>query len=348
MRALVMRGPDDYGVEEVPVPKPGFQEVLVRMRAVALCGSDPPLLEGKSRKDGLPACLPFIPGHEGAGIVAEIGPGAEMFRPGDPVAAEAHLGCGWCQNCREGRYNLCLNFGRQETGHKQYGFTVQGCYAEYCVFHIRSVHRIPEGLSCEQGALADTLATALHGIRLAGVIPGGTAAVMGCGPVGMSASLLLKAMGSRVIICGRGDRLRKAALLGADEVIEYPSCDVGKAVKALTDGLGADRVIECAGTEQSFRNSIASVKRGGTVAVIAMPAEDLCSLDLKAVVWNELTIVGSRGNPNCHEEVLRMMAAGLIDPSPMITHRFPLEQMREAVRTFHGRLDGSMKILIQF
>ncbi len=343
-----MRGPSRYGVEEVPIPRPGFQEVLVRMHSVALCGSDPPLLEGKSRKDGLPAYLPFIPGHEGAGIVEEAGPGAEMFRPGDLVASEAHLGCGTCKNCREGRYNLCLNFGKPETGHKQYGFTVQGCYAEYCVFNIRAVHRIPEGLSCELGALADTLATALHGIRLVGAVPGGTAAVMGCGPVGMSAAMLLKAMGSRVILCGRGERLEMAQSFGADASIDYTAAAVGQQVKEMTGGLGADRVIECAGTEQSLKNSIDSVSRGGKIAVIAMPAENIYPMDIKAMVWNELTIVGSRGNPNCHQEVLNMMAGKVIRPEALITHRFPLEEMREAVRTFQSRLGGCMKILIQF
>ena len=201
MKALVMRAPGEYGVEDVKKPVPGFQEVLVRMHSVAICGSDPPLLAGESLKDGLPAYMPFIPGHEGAGVVETVGSGVTDFKPGDMVAAEAHLGCGHCANCRMGRYNLCLNFGIREQGHKQYGFTAQGCYAQYCVYHIRAVHHIPDGLTCEHGAMADTMATALHGIESVGIRPGGLTAVMGCGPVGMSAMLLAKAMGSRVILC---------------------------------------------------------------------------------------------------------------------------------------------------
>ena len=150
MKALVMRAPGEYGVEDVKKPVPGFQEVLVRMHSVAICGSDPPLLAGESLKDGLPAYMPFIPGHEGAGVVEAAGSGVTDFKPGDMVAAEAHLGCGHCANCRMGRYNLCLNFGSREQGHKQYGFTAQGCYAQYCVYHIRAVHHIPDGLTCEQ------------------------------------------------------------------------------------------------------------------------------------------------------------------------------------------------------
>lgn len=171
MKALVMRAPGEYGVEDVKKPVPGFQEVLVRMHSVAICGSDPPLLAGESLKDGLPAYMPFIPGHEGAGVVETVGSGVTDFKPGDMVAAEAHLGCGHCANCRMGRYNLCLNFGIREQGHKQYGFTAQGCYAQYCVYHIRAVHHIPDGLTCEHGAMADTMATALHGIESVGIRP---------------------------------------------------------------------------------------------------------------------------------------------------------------------------------
>ena len=114
MKALVMRAPGEYGVEDVKKPVPGFQEVLVRMHSVAICGSDPPLLAGESLKDGLPAYMPFIPGHEGAGVVEAAGSGVTDFKPGDMVAAEAHLGCGHCANCRMGRYNLCLNFGSRD------------------------------------------------------------------------------------------------------------------------------------------------------------------------------------------------------------------------------------------
>lgn len=348
MRALVMREPGKYGVEEIEKPFPGYQEVLVKMRCVAVCGSDPPLLAGESLKDGLPACLPFVPGHEGAGVVEALGEGVTGFKPGDLVAAEAHLGCGHCKNCREGRYNLCLNFGNRANGHKQYGFTEQGCYAEYCVFHIRSVHHIPDGLTCEHGAMADTMATALHGIRLAGIRPGGITAVMGCGPVGMSAVILAKAMGSRVILCGRGSRLKRGRQMGADEILDYTKDDIGERIRQISGQDGADQVIECAGTELSFHNCIAGVKRGGRIAVLSIPRTEACEIDMKAIVWNELTLCGSRGNPNCHDQVLQMMKMGMADPLPMITHRFALEDMEQAVDVFTGRREGCIKVLIRF
>ena len=347
MKALVMRAPGEYGVEDVKKPVPGFQEVLVRMHSVAICGSDPPLLAGESLKDGLPAYMPFIPGHEGAGVVETVGSGVTDFKPGDMVAAEAHLGCGHCANCRMGRYNLCLNFGIREQGHKQYGFTAQGCYAQYCVYHIRAVHHIPDGLTCEHGAMADTMATALHGIESVGIRPGGLTAVMGCGPVGMSAMLLAKAMGSRVILCGRGDRLERGKQMGVDVVLDYTAEDIGERIHSISGGIGADQVIECAGTELSFRNCIAGVKRGGRIALLSSPRKSSYGIDMKAIMWNELTLCGSRGNPNSHQKVMQMMKMGIADPLPMITHRFALEDMREAVDVFTQRRDGCIKALIQ-
>lgn len=347
MKALVMRAPGEYGVEDVKKPVPGFQEVLVRMHSVAICGSDPPLLAGESLKDGLPAYMPFIPGHEGAGVVEAAGSGVTDFKPGNMVAAEAHLGCGHCANCRMGRYNLCLNFGSREQGHKQYGFTAQGCYAQYCVYHIRAVHHIPDGLTCEHGAMADTMATALHGIESVGIRPGGITAVMGCGPVGMSAMLLAKAMGSRVILCGRGSRLERGKQMGADVVLDYTAEDIGARIHSISGGIGADQVIECAGTELSFRNCIAGVKRGGKIALLSSPRKSSYEIDMKAIMWNELTLCGSRGNPNSHQQVMQMMKMGIADPLPMITHRFALEDMREAVDVFTQRRDGCIKALIQ-
>ncbi len=121
MKALVMRGPGQFGIEEVPKPVCGDREVLVQVKAVAICGSDPVLLAGGSLSDGLPGSLPHIAGHEGAGIIVQCGKDVKGFAVGDRVAVESHLGCGYCENCQAGRYNLCRNFGDVSAGHKQHG-----------------------------------------------------------------------------------------------------------------------------------------------------------------------------------------------------------------------------------
>ena len=134
---------------------------------------------------------------------------------------------------------------------------------------------------------------------------------------------------------------------GADVVLDYTAEDIGERIHSISGGIGADQVIECAGTELSFRNCIAGVKRGGRIALLSSPRKSSYGIDMKAIMWNELTLCGSRGNPNSHQQVMQMMKMGIADPLPMITHRFALEDMREAVDVFTQRRDGCIKALIQ-
>ena len=181
MRALVLTSPGAFEVREVPVPKPGPHEVLCRIRGVAICGSDPEIIRG-GLAGTWPPSYPFIPGHEWSGEVVEAGDGVLGFKPGDRVAGEAHKGCGYCRNCLQGRYNLCENYGRPETGHRHYGFVSQGAYAQYNVYSIRSINHLPQAVSFREGALVDTAGVTLHGMELTGITPGGTVAVIGPGP----------------------------------------------------------------------------------------------------------------------------------------------------------------------
>ena len=347
MKALVMRAPGQYGVEQVPVPECGEDEVMIRMEAVAICGSDPVLLDGGSLSDGLPRYLPFIPGHEGAGTIVECGAKVNGFQPGDRVAIESHLGCGYCENCKAGRYNLCLHFGDVDAGHKQYGFTVPGCYAEYFVCKPRAIHKIPDNLSFDHAALTDTVATAYHLLERTGVVSGGWSLIVGCGPVGMAMLMLCRAMGSRAIVVDTGERLNKALELGAEYIFDFMKEDAAAAVQKVT-GVGVDRSFDCAGNAASMKLALAATRRGGTVGLVAIPKKHEMEIDLKTIVWDEKKLVGSRGNPNCHAHVLAMMAGNLIPAEKMITHHFPLDQIQEAVSLFQQRLDGVIKVIITF
>ena len=347
MKALVMRAPGDYGVEQVPVPVCGDDEVMVKMAAVAICGSDPVLLDGGSLSDGLPRYMPFIPGHEGAGTVVSCGKDVHGFQAGDRVAIESHLGCGYCDNCKAGRYNLCRHFGDVDAGHKQYGFTVQGCYAEYFVCKPRVLHKLPEGLSFDKAALTDTTATAYHLLERTGVVPGGWSLVVGCGPVGMAMMMLCRAMGSKVIVVDTGERLNKAVELGASYIFDFMTTDAAAEVLKVTGG-GADQSFDCAGNGASMKLALQATRRGGTVGLVAIPKKHEMEIDIKTIVWDEKKLIGSRGNPNCHAHVLEMMAADLIPVQEMITHHFPIDQVKEAVELFQKRLDGVIKVIITF
>jgi L-iditol 2-dehydrogenase len=347
MHAIVMSGPGEYEYREVPVPEPGPKEVLVRVMAVSICGSDPKVFDGSYRSIGWPPAYPFIPGHEFSGIVVKCGPDVTGLAEGDRVAGEAHCGCGVCGNCRRGMYNLCLNYGKPEAGHRHYGFTWQGAYAEYNTYNVNALTKIPANVSYDEASLTDTAGTALQAIRLAGVAPGSFTLVIGPGPIGIFAVQIARAMGSKTIIVGRRERLRLAEKLGADHAVNYEQCgDVVAAVREITGGTGVDQAFECAGTDDSIRQCVRAARKNGSVALVALPAVDEHPVPTKTLVMNQIRFLGSRANPNCSADVLSLLAEGKINAKDMITHDFPLREMKRAMKTFVERLDGAMKVVV--
>src|SRR3979411_570118 len=184
MEALVVESPGRFEVREVEVPRPGRLEVLSRVRAVAICGTDPHIIKGDF-PGFWPKAFPFIPGHEWSGDVVEVGEGAELFgwAGGDRAAGTSEVVCVVCRKCVEGRYNLCENYGR-ESVHRQYGHYTQGCYATYVVHSIKSVFKIPDQLGYEEAAVLDPAAIALHTVRRGGLQAGDSVAITGPGGVG--------------------------------------------------------------------------------------------------------------------------------------------------------------------
>jgi L-iditol 2-dehydrogenase len=348
MKALVLTSPGAFEVRDVPVPKPGPGEVLCRIRAVAICGSDPEIIRG-GLAGTWPPSYPFVAGHEWSGEVVEVGEGVVDLRPGDRVAGEAHKGCGYCRNCLRGRYNLCENYARPETGHRHYGFVSPGAYAQYNAYSIRSLTPMPASLSFREGALVDTAGAAVHGIELAGVTPGGTVVVIGPGPIGLIAMRYAKALGAaRVIVVGRGERLAAAARLGADAVVDFTKHEPVQAVRELAGPAGVDEAIECSGGEGTFAQAVRMVRKGGRVALVGVPPDKVVEgVPFKYVVHNEIAIFGSRANPNVSRTIVPMLAAGRLQVKDLITHTYPLERFAEGLDTFVGRKDGVIKVVIE-
>jgi len=351
MKALVLEAPNKYGVRWVDTPKPGPYEVLVRVRAVAICGSDPPLLSGTFAGGKYPLFYPMIPGHEWAGEIVALGPGVDEFKIGDRVAGEAHKGCGLCSMCKKGRYNLCENFGNMEKGHRWYGFIANGAYAQYQVYSIKAIHKIPDTMSFEEGAMVDTTAIALHGLKRAGVPPGGTVVIIGPGPVGLCALQCAKALGAgRIIMLGRGhggksSRMKVAKELGA-ELVDVQVEDPIKRVLEMTDGKGADLVVECSGADIACSWTVDLVRKGGSIVLIGNYKKPI-SLPMFKVVFNEISIYGSRGNPNASDEAIGLIASGKVDVKKLITHVFSLDEFDKALETFVKRLDGAIKVIVK-
>lgn len=344
MRAAVIHAPGDFSVETVPIPTPGHGEVLIEIKSVAICGSDPGIFAGRVRHNGWPPYYPFIAGHEFAGQVAAVGEGVTTLQVGDRVAGEAHCGCGICENCKQGLYNLCLNYGK--AGHHHYGHNTPGCYAQYQVYDQKALTPLPDGVTFDQGAMVDTTGIAYNAMRLTGVVPGGWTAIIGPGPMGIAAMLLAKAMGSRTVMVGRGRRLALAGELGADVLVNFEETDdVTAEVRRITGG-GAHQVIEAAGNATAYYESIQMARKGGHVALISIPAQDGQQAALKSLIMNQITLHGVRANPNCSRTVLAMMAQGILPVDRMITHCFALEDIHEAFDTFINRKDGAVKVVV--
>ncbi|MGH3033686.1 MAG: zinc-dependent alcohol dehydrogenase [Gaiellaceae bacterium] len=345
MDALVVHEPNRFSVEDVPRPAPGPNEVLCKVRAVAICGTDPHIIQG-DYPGFWPKSFPFVPGHEWSGEVVEVGAGAEAFgwTVGTRVAGTSHAGCGVCRKCVEGRYNLCENYG-DERVHRQYGHYTQGSYAHYVVHSLKSVFRIPDSLGWDEAAMLDPTSIALHTVKRGGHAPGDTVVVVGPGVMGLLVAECARALGAgRVIVVGRGGRLAKAAALGS-ETVDFTRDDPVETVRELTRGLGAEVVLECSGDPAAVGQCAAMLRRGGRVAVIGIPLED-ARIPLQKIVLDELEIVGVRAAAGEMPEAIALVAAGRIRPDELITHRFALRDFAAAYRAFTERRDGALKVIV--
>jgi L-iditol 2-dehydrogenase len=345
MQALVVVEPNRVEVREVPIPTPGPNEVLARVRAVSICGTDAHLIRG-DYPGFWPPAFPFIPGHEWAGEIAALGPGAERYgwAVGDRVAGTSHDACGVCRECVEGRYNLCENYGREGL-HRQYGHNVQGADATYVVHGVKCIFRLPASLTFEDGALIDPASIALHVANRGGITPGDTVAITGAGAIGLLGGDAARIRGAgRVIVVGRGQRLAKAAALGF-ETVDYSAGDPVKAVREMTDGLGADVALECAGVPEAIVWTLGLLRRGGRCAAVGIPTIGV-EIPMQRLVLDELELVGSRASAGEMRRVMPHVEQGRMRVREMVTHRFALADYPEALATFNDRSSGAIKIVV--
>jgi L-iditol 2-dehydrogenase len=349
MKACLLMAANKFEIREVPVPEAEFGEVLCRIRAVAICGTDPEIVDGTHLAKGWPPQYPFVMGHEWSGEVVKVGPGVKEFQEGDRVAGEAHKGCGICGNCVKGNYTLCLNYGKKETGHRHYGFTVAGANCEFNAYSIKAVKKIPDRLSFAHASLVDTAGVALHGIKLIGITPGGTVAIYGPGPIGLCALQIVRGLGAgSTVMVGRGGRLQAAKEIGADFLVDFEKEDPVEKIMEITASSGADEILECSGATDAPGQCIRSVRKGGKISLLGFYKDSkIFGLPLTQVALGEIMIRGSRANPNVSEDVIRLFEKGILSGQKIVTHRFPLEKYEEAFQTFVSRKDGAIKVVVE-
>ncbi|MCL7454428.1 MAG: alcohol dehydrogenase catalytic domain-containing protein [Anaerolineae bacterium] len=348
MKAAVLFGEGDLRlVDDYPVPRPAAGEVLIRVAACAICGSDPKILA-----HGWPNHPPygqFIFGHEYTGLVAALGEGVTSFEVGDRVCVEPHKGCGICDNCRDGYYTTCLNYGDRAKGHRHYGFSTNGGYAEYACNHVNSVYKVPKAIPLDEATLLTTAATSLYGIRrIGGIQAGETVVVFGPGAIGLMGVLLARLMGAGIIILTgtRSSRLELGWEMGADVTINVRDEDPVQRIFDLTDGIGADAILECSGTTQAAVDAVGCCKKNGRIALVGIYGQP-APLDVNKVVQWNITVAGSKAEgERSMAQAIALLNQHQVDLSPLVTHTFPLDRIQEAFETAEKRLGGALKVVV--
>ena len=349
MKAMVLHGKNDMRfVDNKPVPKPGLGEVLVKVEACGICGTDVKIMTKGMPK--MPAYGEFTPGHEWAGTVVALGETVDEFKVGDRVAIEAHKGCARCQNCIEGLYTSCLNYANLGKSHRTSGMTCDGGFAEYAIHHINSLYKIPDNVNFVDATYVTTLGCALWALDTSGgFIVGDSVLITGPGPIGLSMVQACKAVGAeKIILVGtREERLAIGRNVGATHTINVKETpDVIAEVMKITGGRGCERTYECAGTADSLDICIRSTMRGHTLTMVAFYKEPaLVGLDYAVLNSIQFRSVRGEGGNNC-KRALSLMASGNIDTKEILTHTFPLTEWQKAYDTFNDRLDGAMKVVI--
>jgi alcohol dehydrogenase len=351
MRANVFRSVNNFGLEEVEKPKAGPGEAVVRTTLTTICGTDLHIVRGEY------AVAPGrVIGHEFVGVIDELGPGVTGYAVGERVLVGAITPCGQCRACLSGQQSQC---GQQEGGYSamggwRLGNTIHGAQAEYVrvPYAQANLAKIPDALSDEQVLLcADIASTGFSGAESGNVRIGDAVVVFAQGPIGLCATIGAKLMGAALVIGVDGDetRLTMARRVGADVVLDYRQQDVPAEIHKLTGG-GADVAIEALGTQQTFEQALRSLRPGGTLSSLGVYSGKLqLPYDAFAAGLGDHRIVTTLC-PGGKERMRRLMEVVLrkrVDLTPLITHRYTLDQITEAYALFGERRDGVIKVAVK-
>ena len=336
MKALVKeRAGPGFTLKDVPEPQMRDDEVLIRVRRAGVCGTDVHIYEWDDWAKGR-VKPPITVGHEFAGDVAAVGKLVTDVRVGDRVTAEGHIVDGRCLLCRTGNAHVCP-FTRI------IGVDRDGCFAEYISMPATNVWHLDDDISFDIGGIHDPMGNAFH-TALTAEIPGSTVLITGCGPIGIFAVGICRAAGaSRVIASDVNPRRLELALqMGAHDVVKPDEAEA--VVRRHTDGLGVDVALEMSGVPSAIHQALALVRVGGRVQMLGIPAKPM-ELNLATeVIFKGLTIYGVVGRRmyDTWHQMTRFLRSGKFDPTPVITHRFPLEDFDEAIRAIKSGEAGKV------
>jgi len=338
MKVARLQKPLQMQVEELEKPAVGPLEVLVKVANCGVCGTDVDAYVGKQPR-GWTITYPFRMGHELSGTLVEVGSDVPNFKPGDRVVADGRLTCGYCYYCRRGMWSACEHQGY-----------FSGGLSQYAAYPFQNLVRVPDSVSLEEAAFAEPLACVVNGQSKIDVPFGGVAVVIGDGPIGLLHAQMLCHRGAFTVMAGLLDhRLAAAQALGVNAVVNAREADVAQVVRQVSDGRGADVVVNAAGSVAVLKQAIDLAARRGHVLYFAATLEPQVTLDLDLIHYKELRLVGSYDSTIAqYGDALALLKAGVVQVKPLITHRLPLEQVQAGFEIARRQEGLKVQIVHQF
>jgi L-iditol 2-dehydrogenase len=340
MKALLLSKYRELQIAEVPTPTVGAGEVLIRVGACGICGSDVHGYDGSSGR----RIPPIVMGHEAAGRIAAVGGGVTGLAEGDRVTFDSTIYCGACEYCRRGEVNLCDN--RQVLGVSCGDYSRAGAFAEFVVVPARVVYKLPESISFAEAAMLEAVAVAIHAVSLVEISAESTALVVGAGTIGALTLQALRAAGCRRVFVSDVDatRLKMAKELGAEEVLSA-SEDAVAQILQRTGGVGVDVAMEAVGRNETVNAAIASTRKGGTVVLVGNISPEV-TLPLQKVVTRQIRLQGSCASAGEYPEAIALMASGAIRVKPLITAIAPLAEGPQWFERLYAREPNLLKVVL--
>lgn len=341
MKALLLSEYKKLEMVDVPVPVPARDEILIRVAACGICGSDVHGYDGSSGR----RIPPIVMGHEAAGIVARVGEGVSTFHEGDRVTFDSTIYCGECEYCRRRDVNLCDR--REVLGVSCGDYRRAGAFAEFVSVPARIAYRLPENLSFPEAALLEAVSVALHAVSLVNIQPGSSALVVGAGTIGLLIQQALRVAGcSRVFVTDiDANRLSKSESLGATSVL-LSGPTLTQEVLQATNGAGVDVSVEAVGNTAAVQSAINCVRKGGDVVLVGNVSPEI-TLPLQKVVSRQITLHGSCASAGEYPRAIELMSQGKIKVKALISAVRPLSEGIQWFERLYGREAGLMKVVLE-
>jgi L-iditol 2-dehydrogenase len=340
MKALLLSSYNHLELANLPVPSPAPDEVLIRVAACGICGSDVHGYDGSSGR----RIPPLVMGHEAAGIVSAVGSSVSSFAPGDRVTFDSTVYCGACPSCLRGDMNLCDS--RQVLGVSCGDYRRAGAFAEFVAVPARILHRLPENLPFAEAAMLEAVAVAIHGVNLAHITASDSVLVIGAGTIGILTLQAVRATGCKKVLVTDvdQDRLNLAKQLGATET-RLSSENLQSQILQLTSNQGVDVALECVGRNETVAAGIDAARKGGTVVLVGNIAPSV-NLPLQKVVTRQIRLQGSCASSGEYPRAIELLASGAIKVKPLITAVAPLEDGASWFQRLHNREPNLLKVVL--